>query len=61
METIGNANEDVIRKYVRNQLKEMDSQEEKKRMPSRAKLRLTNFAMCDDAYVKTNFAQLALE
>ena len=29
VETIGNANEDVIRKYVRNQLKEMDSHEEK--------------------------------
>lgn len=29
VETIGNANEDVIRKYVRNQLKQMDLQEEK--------------------------------
>ena len=28
IETIGNANEEVIRKYVRNQLKKMDSQEE---------------------------------
>ena len=29
VETIGNANEDVIRKYVRDQLKKMDPQEEK--------------------------------
>ncbi len=29
VETIGNANEDAIRKYVRNQLKQMDIQEEK--------------------------------
>ena len=28
VETIGNANEDVIRKYVQNQLKEMDPHEE---------------------------------
>ncbi len=27
VETIGNANDEVIRKYVRNQLKKMDSQE----------------------------------
>ena len=27
VETIGNANDEVIRKYVRNQLKEMDTQE----------------------------------
>ena len=27
VETIGNANEEVIRKYVRNQLKKMDAQE----------------------------------
>jgi putative transposase len=29
VETIGNANDEVIRKYVRGQLKEMDAQEEK--------------------------------
>lgn len=29
IETIGNANEDTIRKYVQNQLKEMDKQEDK--------------------------------
>ena len=29
VETIGNANEQTIRKYVRNQLKKMDEQEEK--------------------------------
>jgi len=28
VETIGNANDEVIRKYVRNQLKKMDTQEE---------------------------------
>ena len=27
VETVGNVNEEVIRKYVRNQLKEMDIQE----------------------------------
>jgi putative transposase len=29
VETIGNSNEEAIRKYVRNQLREMDHQEEK--------------------------------
>jgi putative transposase len=29
VETIGNANDEVIRRYVRGQLKEMDAQEEK--------------------------------
>lgn len=29
VEAIGNANDEVIRKYVRGQLKEMDAQEEK--------------------------------
>jgi len=29
VETIGNANETVIRKYVQNQLKQMDALEEK--------------------------------
>ena len=29
VETIGNANEEVIRKYVRNQLKKMDTCEER--------------------------------
>ena len=34
VETIGNANEEVIRKYVQNQLKDMDKKEEDSRQQS---------------------------